>query len=95
MMAEWQMKTLNKREILLQMKNSEKKEEILLDATLLNELECATFQVELDNGHKLVAFSAPKKTLSQLNLRLGQRVRLRCSPYDMLKGIILEDHPRI
>ena len=76
------------------MNKSTKKEEILLDGTLLNELECATFQVELDNGHKMVAFSAPKKTLSQLNLRLGQRVRLRCSPYDMLKGIILEDHPQ-
>ncbi|MDF3130595.1 translation initiation factor IF-1 [Kiritimatiellaeota bacterium B1221] len=76
------------------MKISEKKEEIILDATLLNELECATFQVELDNGHKMVAFSAPKKTLSQLKLRLGQRVRLHCSPYDMLKGIILEDHPQ-
>jgi translation initiation factor IF-1 len=72
----------------------EKKEEILLDATLINELECATFQVQLDNGHKMVAFSAPKKTLSQLNLRLGQRVRLHCSPYDMLKGIILEDQPQ-
>jgi len=76
------------------MNKSEKKEEILLDATLLNELECATFQVELDNGHKMVAFSAPKKTLLQLNLQLGQRVRLQCSPYNMLKGIILIDHPQ-
>jgi translation initiation factor IF-1 len=67
-----------------------KKEDILLDATLVNELECATFQVELENGHKMVAFSAPKQTLSQLDLRLGDVVRIRCSPYDMLKGIILK-----
>lgn len=73
------------------MKKSEKKEEILLDATLLNELECATFQVELENGHRLVAFSRPKKTLSQLNLRVGDRVRIECSPYDMSKAVILED----
>jgi len=76
------------------MNKSTKKEEILLDGTLLNELECATFQVELDNGHKMVAFSAPKKTLLQLKLQLGQRVRLQCSPYSMLKGIILIDKPQ-
>jgi translation initiation factor IF-1 len=77
------------------MTNTQKKEEILLDATLLNEVGCATFQVELDNGHKMVAFTAPKKTLLQLNLQVGQRVRLQCSPYDMLKGIILIEKPRI
>lgn len=84
---------MTKRDVMTE--KTAKKEEILLDATVVNELECATFQVELENGHKMVAFSAPKQTLPQLKLRLGDVVRIRCSPYDMLKGIILTDPNRI
>lgn len=73
------------------MKKPEKKEEIILDARLVDALDCATFQAQLGNGHVVVAFSAPKRTLSDLRLRLGDAVRLRLSPYDMLKGIILTD----
>jgi len=68
-----------------------KKEEILLDVTLLSELECATFQARLDNGHHLVVFSRPKQSLQDLNLQIGDRLRVACSPYDMSKGIILTE----
>lgn len=74
------------------MNKTGKKEEIILDAMLVNTLDCATFQVQLENGHDMVAFSTPKKTLAELKLRMGDRVRIKCSPYDMLKGIILNDH---
>jgi len=67
-----------------------KKEEIILDATLENAVECATFQARLGNGHQVVAFTTPKKTLKELGLRPGDRVRVRLSPYDMNKAIILE-----
>ena len=70
------------------MKKSAKNEEIILDATLEFAVECATFQARLDNGHRLVAFAAPKKTLQELGLQLGDRVRLVCSPYDMSKAVI-------
>ena len=70
-----------------------KKEEIILDARLVDALECATFLAELENGHQIVAFSVPKKTLPELGLRLGDSVRVVLSPYDMLKGIILNDTP--
>lgn len=69
-----------------------KNEEIILDATLEFAVECATFQVRLDNGHRLVAFAAPKKTLQELGLQLGDRVRLVLSPYDMSKAVLLPNN---
>lgn len=74
------------------MKNSSKNEEIILDATLEFAVECATFQARLENGHRLVAFTTPKKTLSELGISLGERVRVKCSPYDMSKAVILEEN---
>lgn len=73
------------------MTKSTKKEEIILDARLLHALECATFLAELENGHRIVAFSVPKKRLSELGLHLGDKVRVSLSPYDMLKGILQTD----
>ncbi len=73
------------------MQKEAKKEEIILDARLVDALECATFLAELENGHQIVAFSVPKKSLSELNLQLGQTVQAALSPYDMLKGIIQSD----
>jgi translation initiation factor IF-1 len=75
-----------------EMKNSLKKEEILLDARLVDALGCATFLAELENGHEIVAFSTPKKPLTDLGLRIGDSVKVALSPYDMLKGIIQVDH---
>ncbi len=65
-----------------------KNEEIFLDATLDRALSCATFQARLDNGHEIVAFSAPKRPFSELGLESGMRVQVSLSPYDMHKGII-------
>jgi len=64
-----------------------KNEEIFLDATLERALSCATFQARLDNGHEIVAFSAPKRPFSELGLEPGMRVRVALSPYDMYKGL--------
>jgi len=73
------------------MKFSPKNEEIILDATIEFAVECATFQARLGNGHRLVAFTTPKRTLQELGLRQGDRVKVKCSPYDMSKAVILED----
>jgi len=75
------------------MQKEAKKEEIILDARLVDALECATFLAELENGHQIVAFSVPKKSLQELNLQLGQSVQVALSPYDMLKGIIQSEKP--
>ncbi len=70
-----------------------KKEQILLDAQLVDALDCATFQARLANGHEIVAFTAPRQRSVELGLSVGQSVRVELSPYDMLKGTIITDPP--
>ena len=74
------------------MKKSDKKEEIILDAVLGNEIDCATFQARLKNGHEIVAFPTPRSAAVDLGLRPGRTVRVSLSPHDMLKGIILKEN---
>ncbi len=59
---------------------------------LLNALDYPTFQARLENGHEIVAFPASKRDAAELDLRPGQTVKVKFSPYDMLKGIILKEN---
>lgn len=66
-----------------------KKEEILLDATLGDEIGYATFRAKLDNDHAIIAFTLPKKIGAEAGLKPGMRVRVQLSSYDMFKGKII------
>jgi translation initiation factor IF-1 len=66
-----------------------KKEEILLDAVLVDELGSSTFRAELSNGHDFVAFCTGLNHDKGRNLGTGRTVKVRMSPYDMSKGCIL------
>lgn len=48
-----------------------------------------TYEVQLANGHRLLAFVAGRAKKTFAGLALGQRVRLQLSPYDLSKGRIL------
>lgn len=73
------------------MKKEDKKEEILLDATLADEIGYATFRARLDNGHDVIAFTLPKKLGANAGLKPGMRVLVQLSPYDMFKAKIILD----
>lgn len=73
------------------MKKADKKEEIILDVVLGNEVDYPTFQASLANGHEIVAFPAKIRDAAELDLHPGQRVKVKLSPYDMFKGIILKE----
>ena len=66
-----------------------KKEDILLDATLGEELRYPTFRARLANGHEFVAF-ARGAVHEKTKLEPGMRVRVSLSPFDMGKGRILQ-----
>ena len=66
-----------------------KKEDILLDATLGEELRYPTFRAKLANGHEFVAF-ARGRVQETTEWEPGMRVRVSMSPYDMGKGRILQ-----
>jgi len=65
-----------------------KKEEILLDATLLEEIRYPTFRAKLGNGHQIVAFAKGPVQEKQL-WKPGLQVCVAMSPFDMSKGRIV------
>ena len=50
------------------------------------------FRVTLENGHKLVAYTAGRMKKHHIRILQGDRVSLELSPYDMSKGRITFRH---
>ena len=50
------------------------------------------FRVLLENGHKLVAYTAGRMKKHHLRILQGDRVSLELSPYDLSKGRITFRH---
>ncbi len=52
----------------------------------------ATFSVELDNGHVVLAHIAGRLRRHRIRILPGDRVDLELSPYDLTKGRIVYRH---
>lgn len=50
------------------------------------------YLVTLENGHRLVAYSAGKMRKNHIRIIMGDRVTLELSPYDLSKGRITFRH---
>ena len=50
------------------------------------------FRVTLENGHKLIAYSAGKMKKNHIRIIAGDKVSLEHSPYDLSKGRITFRH---
>ena len=48
----------------------------------------ATFRVELENGHKIVATMAGKMRKNRIRVLTGDKVQVEMTPYDLSKGRI-------
>ena len=46
------------------------------------------FRVELDNGHRVLAYLGGKMRKNYIRVLLGDRVRIELSPYDLTRGRI-------
>jgi len=69
------------------------KEELLEMNGLVDEvLPDSYFRVTLDNGHKLIAYSAGKMKKNHIRIIAGDKVSLELSPYDLSKGRIVFRH---
>ena len=69
------------------------KEELLeMNGVVTEALPDARFRVTLDNGHKLVAYSAGKMRKHHIRIIAGDKVSLEISPYDLSKGRITFRH---
>src|SRR3954470_8114330 len=65
------------------------KEELLEFPGMVSELlPNATFRVELENGHVIIAHTAGKMRKNRIRVLAGDKVQVEMTPYDLTKGRI-------
>ncbi|MDR1754345.1 MAG: translation initiation factor IF-1 [Eubacterium sp.] len=65
-----------------------KEDVIEVEGIILEALPNANFQVELSNGHKLLAHVSGKLRMNFIRILPGDKVTVEMSPYDLTKGRI-------
>ena len=65
-----------------------KEDVIEVSGKRLEALPNATFQVELENGHKILAHVSGKLRMNFIRILPGDKVTVEMSPYDLTKGRI-------
>ena len=65
-----------------------KEDVIEVEGTVLEALPNAMFQVELENGHKILAHISGKLRMNFIKILPGDKVKLELSPYDLTRGRI-------
>lgn len=65
-----------------------KEDLIEMDGVIKELLPNATFRVELDNGHEVLAHTAGKMRKFRIRVLTGDRVTVEMTPYDLTKGRI-------
>ena len=66
-----------------------KQKPIEVDGIILEALPNATFKVELENGHEVLAHISGKMRMYYIKILPGDKVKLEMSPYDLTKGRIV------
>ena len=61
---------------------------IELEGTVVEALPNAMFQVELPNGHKILAHISGKLRMYFIRILPGDKVTVQMSPYDLTRGRI-------
>jgi len=61
-------------------------DKIELEGTVVEALPNTQFTVELDNGHKVLAYLSGKMRKYYIRILLGDRVRVELTPYDLTRG---------
>lgn len=62
---------------------------IEVEATVVEKLPNAMFQVELENGHRILAHISGKLRMNFIRVLPGDKVTVELSPYDLTKGRIV------
>ena len=70
--------------------SSSKKNKNLIeqDGSVTEALSNATFRVELENGHVIIATISGKMRMNYIRILPGDRVKVEMSPYDLTRGRI-------
>jgi len=65
-----------------------KEEPLQVMGTVTESLPNATFRVELENGHMILAHISGKMRMHFIRILPGDKVTIEMSPYDLSKGRI-------
>ena len=65
-----------------------KQDMIEIEGTVVESLPNATFQVELENGHRILAHISGKLRMNYIKILPGDKGTVEMSPYDLTKGRI-------
>ena len=65
-----------------------KEDVIEVSGKIIEALPNATFQVELENGHTILAHVSGKLRMNFIRILPGDKVTVEMSPYDLTKGRI-------
>lgn len=65
-----------------------KQDMIEIEGTVVEALPNATFQVELENGHKILAHISGKLRMNYIRILPGDKVQVELTPYDLSRGRI-------
>lgn len=66
-----------------------KEDVIELDGKVLESLPNAMFNVELENGHVVLAHISGKMRMHYIKILPGDKVTIQLSPYDLSRGRIV------
>jgi len=66
-----------------------KEDGIQVEGTVVEPLPNATFRVELENGHKVLAHISGKMRMHFIKILPGDKVTIELSPYDLTRGRIV------
>jgi translation initiation factor IF-1 len=71
---------------------AKQEERLEMEGTVTEALPNTQFIVELENGHKVLAYLSGKMRKFYIRILLGDRVKVEMTPYDMTKGRITYRH---
>jgi translation initiation factor IF-1 len=66
-----------------------KEQGIQVEGTVAEALPNASFRVELENGHKVLAHISGKMRMNFIKILPGDKVTVELSPYDLSRGRIV------
>ena len=66
-----------------------KEQGIQVEGTVVEPLPNASFRVELENGHKVLAHISGKMRMNFIKILPGDKVTVELSPYDLSRGRIV------
>ena len=69
---------------------AKEKDLVEFDGTVVEVLPNQMFRIELENGHKVIAYTGGKMRKFKIRIVQGDRVTVEISPYDLEKGRLIK-----